>query len=44
LVAIPRRSGEDVEHDVLDGVGQSAQLRRRTTCLDVNSDKRHTLI
>ena len=41
LVAIARRSGEDVEHDVLDGVSQFAELCRRTTLVDVNSNKRH---
>ena len=41
LISIPRRRGKDVEHDLLDRVGQLAELLRRTTFLEVNTYKRH---
>ena len=44
LVSIPRRRGEHVEHDVLDHVGELAELVGRTTFLDIDPNKWHESI
>jgi hypothetical protein len=41
LVSISRRCSKDVEHDVLDGVSQLAELIGRTAFLNIDPDKRH---
>src|SRR3954447_4709364 len=43
LVSITRWSCKDIKHDVLDSVGQSAQLLRRTPFLDIDTHQRHTI-
>ena len=44
LVSISRRCSKDVEHDVLDGVSQLAELIGRSAFLNIDPDKWHELI
>jgi len=43
LVSISRWSSKDIEHDVLDGVSQSAEFLRCPAFLDINTDQRHKI-